>query len=657
MERPFASNSRHVAPLRMALGACAAATPILATLAMLLAYAAHQPPPAADAVSSSGAALSLSGAALALSVMALGVSAGLGLWWRSGCLRRFDGLLLEQAVEKLRFDTTINNISQGLCFFDGKQRLIVCNHRYAEIYGLSHEQMQPGTTLREIVDRRYAVGSFPDMSPEQYLAWRMSVSTSAKTSDTISALKNGRVIAIHHQPMPDGGWVATHEDVTERRLALAQIEHMARSDALTGLANRVQFRERLTELQAPADDDDCTAVLLVDLDRFKSVNDTLGHPVGDQLLRATAQRLKACVRHGDLVARLGGDEFAIVQVGAAQPAAARSLAERLVHDLAVPFEVDDHQVLVGASVGVALSKDDGSDPDELLKKADLALYDAKAAGRGTHSFFQTQMVEQAKGRRALEMDLRVAEARGELELHYQPIVDLATQRVVCLEASLRWRHPERGMVMPDSFIPIAEETGLIEPLGAWVLREAFDRARSWPAQVSIAVNLSPVQFKSGNLRATVLAALRESGVAPQRVELEITESVRLAENSANLAVLHELRALGVHICLDDFGVDYSSLSHLRSFPFSKIKIDRSFVREICSSDEAAAIVRAITTLGSSLDITITAEGVETNSQLGLLRELGCDQAQGHLFSTPRPVGEVEAMLRTERGLRVIAGGR
>ena len=654
MTKPLVFESRHAAWLRRTMGACAAAAPTLASLAVLLAVLL--------AVFFRGSAGQLWQAAfepLATVGAVLGLFLGvvLGLRLRRECLRRLDALLIGQAAEKLRFDTTINNISQGLCFFDGKQRLIVCNHRYAEMYGLSHELVRPGTTLREIVDHRHAVGSFPDMTQEQYIAWRQSISTTGAASDTIATLKNGRVVAIHHQPMPDGGWVATHEDVTERRLALAQIEHMARSDALTGLANRVQFRERLTELQTPDDIDDCTAVLLIDLDRFKSVNDTLGHPVGDQLLRATAQRLMACVRHGDLVARLGGDEFAIVQVGSAQPAAARLLAERLVRELAAPFEIDGHQVLVGGSVGVALSKDEGSDPDELLKKADLALYDAKAAGRGTHSFFRTQMVEQAKGRRALEIDLRVAQARGELELHYQPIVDLATQRVVCMEALLRWRHPERGMVMPDSFIPLAEETGLIEPLGAWVLSEAFDRARNWPAQVSIAVNLSPVQFKSGNLRSVVAAALRESGIAPQRVELEITESVRLAENSANLAVLHELRALGVRICLDDFGVGYSSLSYLRSFPFSKIKIDRSFVREICSSNEAAAIVRAITTLGSSLDMTITAEGVERETQFGVLRELGCDQAQGYLFSTPRPIDEVEAMLRSQRGLRVIAGGR
>lgn len=627
--------------LRTLVGAGSALLPAVVALAVLLAQALQSPGVPA-----------LAATAIACGVVALGCSVML----RRALLRRLDHLLTAQAVESQRFDTAINKISQGLCFFDGQQRLIVCNRRYAELYQLTPDMVRPGTTLREIVDHRWVAGSCPDMTREEYLAWRVSISIIAKASDTVLTLMNGRVVAIHHQPMPDGGWVATHEDITERRRVQTQVEHMARCDALTGLPNRVQFRERLSELQA-AGGDASAAVLLVDLDRFKAVNDTLGHPVGDLLLRAVAQRLGTCVRPGDLVARLGGDEFAVVQTDARQPAAARSLAERLVRELSAPFDVEDHQVLVGASVGVALTQDEGSDPDELLKKADLALYDAKAAGRGTFSFFRPQMVEQAKGRRALEIDLRGAEGRGELELHFQPIVDLATDRIVCMEALLRWRHPVRGLVMPDSFIPLAEETGLIEPIGAWVLREAFRHARGWPAHVAVAVNLSSVQFRSGALPGAVAAALRGSGLAAHRVELEITESVRLAENSANLALLHALRAQGVRICLDDFGVGYSSLSYLRSFPFKTIKIDRSFVREVCSSRDAAAIVRAIASLGTSLDMVVTAEGVEHPEQLDALRELGCAQAQGYLLGTPRPASEVDALLHPEHGLRLIAGGR
>ena len=627
--------------LRTLVGVGAAALPALAITGLLLAWALQRP-----------SAGTLGAAAVAAGLLAIGLGAAL----RKRMLGHLDAMLAAQAAESLRFDTAINKISQGLCFFDGEQRLIVCNERYAEIYSLSPALVRPGTTLREIVDARYAAGSFPDMTPAEYMAWRVSISIIAKTSDTVTTLKNGRVVAIHHQPMPDGGWVATHEDVTERSRSAAQIERMAHCDALTGLANRVQFRERLSALQLAGAADESTAVLLIDLDRFKSVNDTLGHPVGDQLLRAAAARLTGCVRQKDLVARLGGDEFAIVQTDAMQPAAARSLAERLVRELALPFDVDEHQVLVGASVGVSLSRDEGCDPDELLKKADLALYDAKAAGRGTYSFFRPQMVEHAKGRRALEIDLRGAESRGEMELHYQPIVDIATRRIVCMEALLRWRHPDRGLVMPDSFIPLAEETGLIEPLGAWVVATALQQACGWPAHVAVAVNLSPVQFRSGTLPTVVAAALLRSGIEPKRVELEITESVRLAEDSSNLATLHALREQGVRICLDDFGVGYSSLSYLRSFPFKTLKIDRSFVREICTSRDATAIVGAIVSLGASLAMTVTAEGVEHADQFELLKSLGCKQAQGYLLSTPRPACEIDALLAQDRGLRLIAGG-
>ena len=582
------------------------------------------------------------------------VGIGLVLLLRRLLLR----LLLEQQAENLRFDTAINNISQGLCFFDGQQRLIVCNARYAELYRLTPEMVRPGTTLREIVDHRFAIGTCPNMTPEQYLDWRRTIAVSETPSDTVATLQDGRILAIHHQPMPDGGWVATHEDITERRRAVDQVERMARTDALTGLANRVQFRERLTELLQQSRPARRAAVLFIDLDRFKTVNDTLGHPMGDALLRASAQRLLRCVREGDMVARLGGDEFAIIQIGDAQPAAALSLSERLVRDFALPFEIGSHQVRVGTSVGVALSPEDGSDPDDLLRKADLALYDAKGAGRGRHSFFRPVMVEQAQSRHSLELDLRDAAARHQLELHYQPIMALGSARLLGFEALLRWRHPERGMVMPDQFIPLAEDTGLIEAIGNWVLNEAFAQASRWPAPLCIAVNLSPLQVKSSDLPGQVAAALRESGLDPRRVELEITESVRLAEDATNLARLHDLQALGVCICLDDFGVGYSSLSYLRSFPFKKIKIDRSFVRDVAIHPEAAAIVRAIAALGNSLGMVVTAEGVEHADQMEVLRELGCDEVQGYHLGRPQPAQGLEAWFpRGESGLRLVTGGR
>ncbi len=590
-------------------------------------------------------------------VLCVLLGSAIAVWVRVWPMRLLDRMLADQKSENLRFHTAINNISQGLCFFDGQQRLIVCNRRYAEIYLLTIEQIPPGTTLGEIVDRRYAAGSFSDMNAAQYLEWRASIAVSSKASDTVTVLKDGRTIAIHHEPMPDGGWVSTHEDITERRRALAQIERMAHHDALTGLPNRVLFRERLNEALAFGGGGASIAVLCIDLDRFKAVNDTLGHPVGDELLRLVAQRLCECVRQSDLVARLGGDEFAIIQTGALQPIASRALAERLVSVMALPFEVGEHRVLVGTSVGVALSPGDGVDPDELLKKSDLALYDAKAAGRGTFSFFRPQMGEQARTRHALEADLRCAAENGELELYYQPIVALTDRHVIGFEALLRWRHPVHGMVMPDQFIALAEETGLIEPIGEWVLNQAFAQAVHWPAHVGVAVNLSPMQLKSGQLVRIVEAALQRAGLAASRVELEITESLLLAENSINVATLHELRGLGLRISLDDFGVGFSSLSYLRSFPFKKIKIDRSFVRDVVGSNEAAAIVRAMTTLGRSLGMVITAEGVETEAQFACLRELGCDEAQGYLMSPPRPASDTLAMLRPDRRLTLVTATR
>ena len=472
---------------------------------------------------------------------------GLALLMRRVSLRLLERMVAEQKAESLRFHTAINHMSQGLCFFDGSHRLIVCNDRFIDLYRLSRDLGRPGTTLRDIVDARFDAGTFPAMSRDDYLKWRLSIAVANKSTESVIQLKDGRTFAIHHEPMPDGGWVATHEDVTEWQRAQAQIERMARHDALTGLPNRVLFRERLNEAVGRGSAGESLAVLCIDLDRFKAVNDTLGHPVGDQLLRAAAQRLCECVRQGDLVARLGGDEFAIIQTDAAQPAASDALAERLVRMISAPFEIAGHQVVVGASVGVVLSPHDGLDPDDLLKRADLALYDAKSAGRGTHSFFRPHMDEQALGRRELEIDLRLALERGQIDIHYQPIVDVHTRRVLAFEALLRWRHPMRGMVMPDVFIPLAEETGLIEPLGEWVLQRAFAEAMKWPPQVSVAVNLSPMQFRGGHLVRAVHAALQCSGLPAGRVELEITESVRLAEDSINLNILRALHGLGVRI--------------------------------------------------------------------------------------------------------------
>ncbi len=438
------------------------------------------------------------------------------------------------------------------------------------------------------------------------------------------------------------------EDIAERKRAEAQIARLAHYDPLTELPNRLLFQKDLSDaLARAARREDLVAVHCVDLDRFKVVNDTLGHPVGDALLKAAAERLRGCVREGDTVARLGGDEFAVVQTGLNDLTGATRLAARIVEALEAPFDLRGHQVVIGGSVGVAVSPDDGLDSDELLKKADMALYRAKADGKGTFHFFERAMDEQLQARRALELDLRRALAEGQFELFYQPLFDLEADRVTGCEALLRWRHPERGMVSPGEFIPLAEEIGLIGALGDWVLRAACDEAARWPQHVRLAVNLSPAQFRDRRLAATVVQALAASGLAAERLELEITESVLLQDSAQNTAILHDLKALGVRISMDDFGTGYSSLSYLRSFPFDKIKIDQTFVRDILDDADALAIIKAVLDLGASLGITTTAEGVESEEQLHELRRQGCGEIQGYFISRPKPALEIAALLGVE----------
>jgi len=443
------------------------------------------------------------------------------------------------------------------------------------------------------------------------------------------------------------GFLVAVVDITERRKAEARVAHMAHHDGLTGLANRVMYQERLNQAlqQARSDAEGGVAVLCIDLDLFKNVNDSFGHPMGDRLLTMVAARMRANVRSSDLVARLGGDEFAIVLAGEIAPNDANDFALRLIQTLSAPYDMDGIEIVIGASVGIALSPGDGDTSEELMRNADMALYRAKNDGGGVHHFFEREMDLQAQKRRDMELDLRRAFANGEFELHYQPLVDLAADRITGFEALLRWRHPEKGMISPADFIPVAEDIGLIVTLGEWVLRKACTEAAKWPDDIKIAVNLSPVQFRNRNLVQVVIAALAHAGLSPLRLELEITESLFLAETDANLAILHQLRALGVRISMDDFGTGYSSLSYLRSFPFDKIKIDRSFVKDLVGRPDCVAIVRAISGLGRSLNITTTAEGVETVDQLDWLRAEGCTEVQGFLFSAARPASEVEELLR------------
>ena len=437
-------------------------------------------------------------------------------------------------------------------------------------------------------------------------------------------------------------------DITERKRAEAHVAHMAHHDGLTGLPNRVLLRLRMEEALARLRrTGKGVAMLCIDLDNFKSVNDTLGHPCGDHLLQRIAERIRGMIRDEDTAARLGGDEFAILQANIAEPAEVVALARRFLAEIGEPFDVMGHQVLIGASVGIALAPGDGDDADRVLKNADLALYRAKADGKGTFRFFEAEMDARAQTRRRLEMDLRKAMLAGALEVHYQPLVQLESGKVSALEALLRWPHPERGFVPPSEFIPIAEETGLIVSLGAHVLTQACSDACKWPENVKVAVNLSPVQFRTGNLFVAVKQALEQTGLSPKRLELEITETLLLEKADYVLATLHALRALGVGISMDDFGTGYSSLSYLRSFPFDKIKIDRSFVHDLGSNAEGQAIVGAILSLGSNLGITITAEGVETDAELACLQAAGCHEGQGYLFSKAQPQAEILKFLAKE----------
>jgi diguanylate cyclase (GGDEF)-like protein/PAS domain S-box-containing protein len=540
----------------------------------------------------------------------------------------------------LLLDAALENMSQGLCLYDADHRLEVFNKRYPEILRLPPERIKAGMTYQEVLEVSVAAGNHPDKTAEQLWMERTDLISGLGAGPHLYEFSDGRVVACLYTPTSDGRLVATYEDVTERRQAEAKIMHMARHDALTNLPNRVLFKDEMEQALQRGEE---LAVMFLDLDRFKGVNDSLGHPVGDALLCAVTERLQRVVTGADTVARLGGDEFAIVQ-SKASPSDASELAAHIIDTLVEPFDLRGHQVIIGTSIGIALAPADGNEPDQLLRNADMALYRAKAEGRGTFHFFQPEMDAQMQERRRLELDLRKALLAEQFELYYQPLVEVESGAVSGFEALVRWNHPERGVVGPDEFIPVAEEIGLIVPLGDWVLKQACREAAAWPGKLTVAVNLSAVQFRGPMLPLSVVAALGQSGLAPSRLELEITESVLLQDDRAVLDALHQFRDLGVRICMDDFGTGYSSLSYLRSFPFDKIKIDRSFIRELGKENDAAAIIRAVIKLGSSLGMITTAEGVETEQQLDILRAEGCVQVQGFLFSRPQPVAQVPAIL-------------
>jgi len=555
-----------------------------------------------------------------------------------------NGEIAPTVRENALLKRALDNMAHGLCMFDSENILLVCNRSYLAMYGLSPEVVKPGISIRELLAHSIAVGNHKGRSVEEVYEALAKDLLVQRSWTFHNVLDNGRTIAVSVEPLPAGGWVATHEDITDRQAAEAQIAFLARHDPLTGLPNRLVFREKLQEGLSRSARGEKIAVFCLDLDRFKAVNDTLGHSCGDELLREAAQRLQDCVRDTDTVARVGGDEFTIVQTGAEQPSGAGVLAERVIEKLSADYEIDGQLVSIGVSIGVSIAPDDSTEPEQAMRNADLALYRAKSDGRGQCRFFASDMDERMQARRGLELDLRRALANEEFDLAFQPIVSSESGRITAFEALLRWNHPERGLIMPDLFVPLAEETGLIVGIGDWVLRHACASAAAWPDDVSIAVNISPAQFRAGKLVQSVAKAVAASGLDPARLELEITEGILLADSGKTLAVLHALRRLGVRIAMDDFGTGYSSLSYLRSFPFCKIKIDRSFIRDIFSDSESLAIVRAVTELGRSLGMETTAEGVETEEQLAQIRSEGCSEVQGFLLGRPMSRGDAARLL-------------
>jgi diguanylate cyclase (GGDEF)-like protein/PAS domain S-box-containing protein len=672
--------------------------------------------------------------------------------------------------QKIQLDAALENMSQGLCLFDGKQRLIVCNKQYAKIYRLSDEQTKPGTTIREILQYRTAQGTVPD-GCEDYVEDRMKKVNENKPYQFTSKLADGRYVSVISRPTENGGWVATHEDVTAQKLAERELDEtkifldsiientpvavvvkdakthkfvlsnrafdttlgvsgkdligktvfdvygredaermdqadseclessdgliagkfeaenprqgrrflntkrivirdaqgdakyivlviddvteqklseekiafMAHHDALTGLANRASVMQRVDEAAArQRRTKEPFSILMLDLDRFKQVNDTLGHSAGDTLLREVATRLKAALRETDMLARLGGDEFAIIQTGeTSQREAAGGLAGRIIEIIAKPFNILGNEINIGTSIGIALAPEHGLNPNDLLKMADMALYSAKSAGKNAFRFFDSVMSVAANTRNALENELRHAIAKDEFELHYQPIIETKTGRICGAEALVRWRHPIKGLIPADQFVPIAEETGLISQIGEWVLHNACTDAASWPNDVKVAVNLSPVQFRKANLPDVVMYALAQSGLPPERLELEITETALIESAAECLPALRKFKNLGIAVALDDFGTGYSSLSQLTMFPFDKIKIDKSFTQNITKRADSAAIISAVLALAQNLDIATTAEGVETADQYRLLRLAGVTSLQGYLFKRPCPASEID----------------
>jgi diguanylate cyclase (GGDEF)-like protein/PAS domain S-box-containing protein len=542
-------------------------------------------------------------------------------------------------VQNARFDAALNNMSQGLLMADNNRRLIVCNKRFREMFGLRPEEVEPGTSLDDLLHVTMERQAQPVLLISEIHQRLSDIWFESERGQFYAETDEGSVQVVY-VPMSEGGWVITYEDISERRKIEANTEYLAHHDVLTGLPNRLAFTLRLNHLLGNRASRRSFALLFVDVDDFKDVNDTLGHLAGDMLLVTIAQRLRACVREEDLVARLGGDEFAILQMMPRDRAETLALAQRLVDAVDQPFDLEGRRISSSISLGIAVEDQETTDAEHLFRNADMALYRAKAAGRNTWRFFEPEMQQEVQTRSTITADLRTALKEDQFEIFYQPVVEASNGRLVQFEGLLRWNHHSLGSVAPGRFIPIAEESRLIVPIGEMVLRRACVEATRWPCHIRLAVNLSPVQFAGRGLVEIVESALRDAGLDASRLELEITEGALLRDREQVSVVLRQLRALGVTIALDDFGTGYASLSYLRQLPFDKIKIDRSFITGLNKKDDAAPIIEAVVSLAKNLNMKTTAEGVETMEQWRLLAALGCTYVQGYLFDRPQSAASV-----------------
>jgi diguanylate cyclase (GGDEF)-like protein len=565
---------------------------------------------------------------------------------------RIDALLKQKKkLERLNtwFEIALNNMVRGLSMFDADQRLIVCNESYREMYALPEELTRPGTPLADIL--RYHIkketgrdGEEERTRQDQWLKKHAAKLASGNSFTRTQNLSGGRTFLVTYQPLAGGGWVDVQEDITEKRRAEEKVEWLARHDPLTGIANRFYFRESFEDALKIVDQGPAVVLHWIDLDNFKEVNDTLGHPVGDALLKAVAERLRSSVRKTDFLARLGGDEFAIIQRGAGRREQCVQLAQRVMHALSKPFHILGHSVSLSASIGIVRAPEHGTTADELMKSADIALYDVKSSGRNGFNLFQSGTKQKPDLKHELDRDLRSAIHNGQLKLHYQPIINLKTRHVSSCEALLRWEHPQQGLIMPGNFLPLAEQSGQMLEIGRWVLCEACKDAALWPDDMKVTVNVSSLQFENGDLLSVIDKALEKANIKPSRLELEIAEAALLSDGERIREVLPILRERGIGTSLDDFGRASGSLSYLRNFPFDKIKIDRSYIRDQLNRKDCAAIVNAVTALARALGIGTVAEGVETLGELKCVAIAGCDEVQGYYFSGAVPKGELMAAL-------------